>query len=324
LGVGWSEYSAQGWDVVWDTVAWGGPLAHSGRWIAWLGGDNYETAYITQTVFSIPANTHLSFWYWPHSFDSNCSNDKGYLRINGIKVNFWNLCTSNNTGGWVQYTQDLTTYNGQTASLEFRITTNASYTSSLYIDDVIFYKTFADVPIGYWAEPYIDALATAGVTGGCGNGNYCPASPVTRAQMAVFLLKGIHGASYTPPPATGAVFGDVPASHWAAAWIEQLAREGITGGCGAGIYCPELSITRDQMAVFLLRARYGSGHVPPPASGAVFLDVPVSYWAAGWIEQLAAEGITGGCGNGNYCPTQAVTRDQMAVFLQRTFNLPMP
>jgi len=47
----------------------------------------------------------------------------------------------------------------------------------------------------------------------------------------------------------------------------------------------------------------------------------VSHWAAGWIEQLAAEGITGGCGNGNYCPDDSVTRAQMAVFLVRAFGL---
>jgi hypothetical protein len=54
----------------------------------------------------------------------------------------------------------------------------------------------------------------------------------------------------------------------------------------------------------------------------VFGDVPISYWAAAWIEQLSAEGITGGCGGGNYCPNQAVTRAEMAVFLVRTFSLP--
>ena len=75
------------------------------------------------------------------------------------------------------------------------------------------------------------------------------------------------------------------------------------------------------MAVFLLRAKYGSGYSPPSATG-VFGDVPVGYWAASWIEQLAAEGITAGCGGGNYCPEAPVNRDQMAVFLVRTFNLP--
>ena len=73
------------------------------------------------------------------------------------------------------------------------------------------------------------------------------------------------------------------------------------------------------MAVFLLRAKYGSAYSPPPATG-IFNDVPLGHWAFHWIEQLAAEGITAGCGNNNYCPNAEVTRDQMAVFLVRIFG----
>jgi hypothetical protein len=142
--------------------------------------------------------------------------------------------------------------------------------------------------------------------------------------MAVFLLKGIHGAGYTPPAATGTVFGDVPASAFAAAWIEQLVAEGITSGCGSGNYCPNGTVTRAQMAVFLLRAKYGSAYTPPAATGTVFGDVSSSDFAAAFIEQLVSEGITSGCGSGNYCPFGAVTRAQMAVFLQRTFGLALP
>ncbi|MFZ5820008.1 MAG: S-layer homology domain-containing protein, partial [Chloroflexota bacterium] len=58
---------------------------------------------------------------------------------------------------------------------------------------------FADVPDSYWAAPWIERLANSGITGGCGEGNYCPDLGVTRAQMAVFLLTGIHGNDYTPP-----------------------------------------------------------------------------------------------------------------------------
>ena len=75
------------------------------------------------------------------------------------------------------------------------------------------------------------------------------------------------------------------------------------------------------MAVFLLRAEHGAAYAVPTPIG-VFTDVPTNYWAAAWIEQLAVEGITGRCGGGNYCPAIPVSRDQMAVFLVRTFNLP--
>jgi hypothetical protein len=77
------------------------------------------------------------------------------------------------------------------------------------------------------------------------------------------------------------------------------------------------------MAIFLLRAKHGASYTPPSLeSGTGFADVPTSHWAAAWIKQLAAEGITGGCGDGNYCPEATVTRAQMAVFLVKTFDLP--
>lgn len=185
-------------------------------------------------------------------------------------------------------------------------------------------STFADVPVGAFGQTYIESINTAGITGGCSviPRNYCPSTSVTRAQMAIFLLRGIHGANYAPPAATGTVFLDVPINAFGAAWIERLAAEGITGGCGGGNYCPDNPVTRSSMAIFLLRAKYTSSYAPPAATGTVFLDVPIGAFAGSWIERLAAEGITGGCGGGNYCPNTNVTRDQMAVFLVRTFSLP--
>jgi hypothetical protein len=77
------------------------------------------------------------------------------------------------------------------------------------------------------------------------------------------------------------------------------------------------------MAVFLLRSKHGSDYSPPAVgSGTGFSDVPAAHWAAAWIKQLVAEGITSGCGTGTYCPEAPVTRAQMAVFLVKTFNLP--
>ncbi len=184
--------------------------------------------------------------------------------------------------------------------------------------------TFIDVPAGYWAYTWIEQLYDSGITGGCSTNplQYCPDTVVTRAQMAVFLLKGVHGSSYNPPAATGGVFGDVPIGYWAVNWVERLAAEGITSGCGNGNYCPDNAVTRAQMAVFLLRARHGSSYAPPAATGAMFNDVPVNYPGSAWIEQLAREGITSGCSSNQYCPDSPVTRAQMAVFLVRAFNLP--
>jgi len=196
--------------------------------------------------------------------------------------------------------------------------TNQDYTAII--------TTFADVPSTYWAWDWIERLYNAGITTGCSTNPlmYCPENSVTRAQMAIFLERGIHGSTYQPPAVgAGTGFNDVPTSHWAAAWIKQLATDGITTGCGGGNYCPEDPVTRAQMAIFLLRSKYGAAYIPSGVGSSTgFNDVPVTHWAAAWIKQLAAEGITTGCGGGNYCPEDSVTRAQMAVFLVRTFNFP--
>ena len=179
---------------------------------------------------------------------------------------------------------------------------------------------FGDVPNSQQFYFYITKLVANQITVGCGSGNYCPLDSVTRQQMAVFLMKSKNGLCYVPPPCTGQ-FPDVPCSSNFAPWIEALAASGITGGCGGGNYCPTNPVTRQQMAVFLLKAKHGSTYVPPVCNGD-FLDVPCPSQFADWIEQLAAESITGGCGGGNYCPLQAVRRDQMAAFLYNTFQFP--
>jgi len=183
-----------------------------------------------------------------------------------------------------------------------------------------FFFDFSDVPAGSLFHDPVVGIARAGVTSGCGGGNFCPNLPVTRGEMAVFVLRGEHGASYHPPSVTGTMFTDVPAGAPFADWIERFAAEGITSGCGGGRFCPDDSVTRDQMAVFLLRGRKGGAFSPPAAEG-LFSDVGTSAPFAKWIEELAREGVTLGCGGGNFCPSLTVTRGQMAAFLNRSFGI---
>jgi len=178
---------------------------------------------------------------------------------------------------------------------------------------------FSDVPTANQFHDFVSSLVTNGVSAGIGGGLYGVADGVLRSQMAVFLLKALHGVCYVPPPCTG-VFPDVACPSLFADWIEALAAEGITGGCGGGNYCPGTPVRRDQMAAFLLKAAFGPTYVPPPCTG-VFDDVPCPSLFADWIERIATLGITAGCGNGNYCPFSNNTRGQMAVFVVKTFNL---
>ena len=136
------------------------------------------------------------------------------------------------------------------------------------------------------------------------------------------LSPGLHDVVAQNPPAGGyslvggwlTDFLDVPAGHSFYEYVVRLVTNGISAGVGGGNFGVNAPTTRQQMAVFLLRAKRGSCWVPPPCSG-VFPDVPCASPFAPWVEALAAAGITSGCGNGNFCPQNPVRRDQMAVFL---------
>lgn len=130
---GWVEFSHQGWPLILykDDL----PVTpHSGNWAAWLGGDDNEVAYISQTV-GIPTAGTLTLWEWIASEDE-CGYDFAWVRINNINVTTVNLCSSNNTNGWVKRTVDLGTYAGQTVSLQIRVETDESLNSNYFVDDV--------------------------------------------------------------------------------------------------------------------------------------------------------------------------------------------
>ncbi len=190
---------------------------------------------------------------------------------------------------------------------------------------------FADVPVigKEWMEPWIEMFYYDGITTGCGVGPliYCPENNVTRAEMAVFLLRAKHGAYYVPPAATH-TFDDVPVpgKEWMEKWIDRFYAEGLTTGCGIDPlrFCPEQNVTRAEMAVFVGRAIHGPGFTPPAATG-IFDDVPVpgKEWMEPWIEHFYTHGITTGCGLDplRFCPENNTTRAEMAVFLDRAYSL---
>ena len=183
------------------------------------------------------------------------------------------------------------------------------------------FADFADVPDDHPFHDFIEKIFRNGITAGCGEGRFCPEAALNRSAAAVLLLKSRYGPDYLPRAATGGVFSDVPAEAFAASWIEDLALRGISGGCGGSNFCPDMTVSRSSLAVLLLRTRFGPSYVAPFSTGAVFQDVPVDGFAARWIEDLAARGMTGGCGGGNFCPNSPVTRGQMAVLLSTAFDL---
>jgi len=110
---------------------------------------------------------------------------------------------------------------------------------------------FTDVPETSPFCRFIEELSNRGVVSGCGTGLYCPSDPVTRAQMAIFVLKTLDPTLTPPACSPPNLFSDVPETSPFCAWIEELANRGVVSGCGGGAYCPTNPVTRGQMGVFL-------------------------------------------------------------------------
>jgi hypothetical protein len=162
------------------------------------------------------------------------------------------------------------------------------------------------------ANPFsadIEWAATAGVTLGCNppfNDWFCPKQPVTRGQMASFLVRALQ-----LPDQGGDVFTDDAGSIHEGD-INRIAAAGITLGCSPGLFCPERAVTREQMASFLVRAyRLPTGAANP------FADVTGGH--APDVGALYAAGVTTGCSQAPlaFCPGGSVLREQMAAFLNR-------
>lgn len=167
-------------------------------------------------------------------------------------------------------------------------------------------------------EANIEAIAAGGITRGCNppvNDLYCPDDTVTRGQMAAFLNRGLD-----LPAASIDYFADDDGTVFEAD-INAVAAAGISKGCNPpdnNEFCPNGSVTREQMAAFLRRAfNYST------TTTDYFSDDGLSIFQDD-INAIAAEGITVGCNppaNDNYCPSAPVRRDQMASFFARALDL---
>jgi len=166
-------------------------------------------------------------------------------------------------------------------------------------------------------ETGIDLMAAAEITLGCNppaNTEFCPNDDISRGQMAAFLSRGLN-----LPDAGDDFFVDDDDSIFEIG-INRIAEAEITVGCNPPDntqYCPDGNVTRGQMAAFIARAW------DLPATDTDYFDDDSDSIFEGAINRLAEAGITVGCNppaNDNFCPTETVTRAQMATFLARAFG----
>ena len=194
----------------------------------------------------------------------------------------------------------------EVAGVEFR--TIFSLRSTTF--DIVVNPRFSDVALDSLFVGEILGLSELGVTLGCDVDRFCPEDPVTRAEMAAFLVRLLD----LELDARSDIFHDDD-NNLFEVQIETIHSHGITLGCAAKMFCPDQFVSREEMAAFLSRAfslDRVSGDSYDDDDGSIFeLD----------IEAIRSAGITTGCAQSRYCPTDLVTRAQMATFLIRAQEL---
>jgi hypothetical protein len=182
---------------------------------------------------------------------------------------------------------------------------------------------FTDVPASHQFFHHIQEMRNRGMTSGCAADRYCPEDPVTRGQMAVFIVRALAGDNFAFPQSQR--FTDVAPSHPYFKYIQVMAQLAITSGCATNRFCPDDPVTRGQMAVFIARALAGSKFYQGAVSGVDLRidDVPVSHVFRQHVSRMYDWGITLGVSTNPplYGVDQPVTREQMAAFLMRAFSV---
>lgn len=192
-------------------------------------------------------------------------------------------------------------------------------------------KVFDDVPTWHPQHAFINLLQEKAVTGGTSSSPplFSPDAPVTRGQMAVFIIRarnlarpeptrGLRGGSPDnfDAPATP-YFTDVPAGHPFFKHVQKLRELGITSGYGDGRFGVDDPLEAWQAAVFVTRAALGDDFTF--RAQPLFWDMPSTHLAFKYVQKMAEDGIECGCGWGSYCASATVTRAQMAMHITRRF-----
>ncbi|WP_426446752.1 S-layer homology domain-containing protein [Paenibacillus sp. S-38] len=172
---------------------------------------------------------------------------------------------------------------------------------------------FADLPSGHWASAAVRELAAKGIVNGMENGRFAPDQSVTRAQFAAMVVRalGLEAKSGAAQP-----FTDVASGAWYAKAVAAAYSHGIVGGRSESTFAPDELITREEMAVLIVRAHAAQeGGKAAEGAGlqAVFTDyAEVSDWAAEAVQSAVELKLLQGRAQGLFAPGDTTTRAESA------------
>lgn len=178
--------------------------------------------------------------------------------------------------------------------------------------------TFIDLESVPWAKEAVETMATLGIINGVGDNKYSPDSNVTRAQFAKLIIKtlGITGTANHP-------FTDVKASDWFSNEVALAYKYGIVNGVSATEFAPDRPITRQEMAVMMVRAmNYKQKVTAKDVNGTLskYTDRDqIDSWAKEAVAISIEQGLINGMTATTFSPKTNATRAQSAVIMYRFY-----
>jgi len=205
-------------------------------------------------------------------------------------------------------------YIGDNARLEYvpsvrdgnKLTAEISHFSKYAV--LTYDKTFTDVPAGHWASGAIKMLAAMQLISGKTATTFAPEDNITRAEFAALLSRAL-GLKATK----AAPFTDVKAGSWYAEAVAAVYEAGIIRGRSAKLFAPDATITREEMALMIVRAyEWREKTVVEPGNASFRDESAIAQWAQEAVRKGAAVGLFGGRGNNSFVPKGNLTRAESA------------
>lgn len=184
-------------------------------------------------------------------------------------------------------------------------------------------RTFADMQ-QHWAKDEVETMASKLIVNGIGEERFAPERNVTRAEFTAMLVRGlgltVHGYEDS--------YSDVAASDWFTEAVGTAAHVGLIQGYEDGTFGPDDTMTREQMAVMLIRAlSFAGSHAKASTSGltvdaertlAAFSDGnSIANWSRSAVAEAVNQALMQGVSETRFAPESLATRAQAAVVLAR-------
>ncbi|PKL36289.1 hypothetical protein CVV38_00050 [Candidatus Peregrinibacteria bacterium HGW-Peregrinibacteria-1] len=165
--------------------------------------------------------------------------------------------------------------------------------------------SFEDVR-GHWAESFVEELREKGVVSGKGDGSFAPEDSITRAELLKMVMEAYE---ISVEEASVSSFSDVSVNDWFSPYVESARTGGYISGYADGTFRPNDAVNRAEALVIMLRASEMALNFGEEAS---FADVSENAWYADFVSFAVEWGIVAGYGDGNFGPSDNLTRAQAA------------